>query len=392
MATVYDYLQWRGDLTFDERPFNDADNLILSTLVYLDFSDILPNEEQGTSMRLEDACRALITKSGGDIKPYVRSLAKLDTRFVEALLQTRRFCDVRLSAYVDRVVEKRSLQFAAMQTDLPHAGTYLAFRGTDTTLVGWRENFRLSYTITEAQHEAARYLLRAIVRVRDVSEQIRVGGHSKGGNLAEFAATHCPAHLRRHILRVYSNDGPSLVPEVTKVRTQEVLGSTFCHIVPAFSVIGMLFTREDDPLRVVKSYGQGIEQHDPTTWQVLPDGLDRTDTLSSECMVLNRTIASWIDGVELEEREQMIREVFDALQAGGATTFDQIVSSREQIKQVISALSSCDRHTRDIVLDLVQSVASSSVGVIGRAAKDFVAEARRRLPGKPGPRTEIATE
>ncbi len=273
MASIYDYLYWRADLTFEDRPFNDVDNLILSSLAYLDLKGIVPTEEQGGLIPLSFACKQFLKRTGGDIEPYVRSLAKISIEFVTLLAQTKRFGSARLSAYEDVVDNTRSLQFAALCIELPSEGTYVAFRGTDTSLVGWRENLMLSYTITEAQREAVSYLERAVSRIEDSNAPIRVGGHSKGGNLAEYAVAFCPERVRERVRRVYSNDSPGMAPEVLPEDVRAMLGDKLHRIVPAYSVIGMLFARENDRHAIVASSATGLEQHDLTTWQVSRDSI-----------------------------------------------------------------------------------------------------------------------
>ena len=392
MANVHDYLQWRGDLTFAERHFNDADNLILATLSYLDFTGIVPAEVAGGSIALGDACHKLIERPGGDIASSVRSLAKIDTRFVELLAVSKRFRDARLCAYVDETDEARALQFAAITIDLPDAGTYVSYRGTDSTLVGWREDFMLSFCVTEAQREAAGYLERALRQEDRQEVTIRVGGHSKGGNLAEYAAACCPDELRGRIARVYSNDGPGMAPEVMEVESRELLGDRFRHIVPTYSVIGMLFAREDEPRMIVKSSGVGIGQHDPTTWQLTRSGIDEAHELQGDCMVLNEAVARWAAGVPLDERERVVNEVFDALEVGGATRFDEIASSPEGLQQVLHALGSTDERTHDLVMALVEGTVSSSMAAARRStkivldgwrrgARELADDAARRLQG-----------
>ena len=212
--------------------------------------------------------------------------------------------------YVDEVDEERALQFAAVQIDMP-AETYVSFRGTDSTLVGWREDFMLSFTVTESQREAAGYLERAIARATEQGKMVRVGGHSKGGNLAEYAAALCPEELRERIVRVYSNDGPGMAPEVMSIDSRKVLGGKLRRIVPSYSIIGMLFARETDEQIVVRSTGSSINQHDPTTWQVMRSGVDEALGLQKECVVLNKAIAEWAAGFTLIERARAIDEVFE---------------------------------------------------------------------------------
>ena len=375
MANMHDYLRWRGDLSFGERPFNDVDNLVLSTLCYLDFAGIVPGEWERGGISLAHACQRLLDKAGNDISPYVRSLAQVDASFVQLMAWSRRFGSATLRAYVDEVDDARALQFSALQVDLPDAGTYVAFRGTDSTLVGWREDFITSFQVTEAQHEARRYLERAIERVGD--HPVMVGGHSKGGNLAEYAATRCVDGLRWRITRVYTNDGPGMAPEVMRADSREVLGRRLVRIVPSYSVVGMLFAREGDKRTIALSSGTGIGQHDPTTWQVTAVGFEEQADLLPDCKVVNQAIASWAEGLSLDERAEVTKEVFDALGAGGARTFAEVTASPESLQKVLAALDSCDEQTRRVARALVDSVIDTSVDAATRAMREVVDQWRK---------------
>jgi len=389
MATIHDYLRWRGDLTFEERPFNDVDNLVLSALAYLDFTDIAPTEEQGGQVFVRDACARLLERAGNDLAPFVRSLAKIDEEFVRLLMTSIRFGTGRLHSYEDVVNKQHALQFAAMQVGLPGAGTYVAFRGTDNTIVGWRENFMLSFAVTEAQHEAARYLRRALGHLvqsgdRDVEhdatcheQDIYVGGHSKGGTLAEFAARSCTNAELARITRVYSNDGPSMAEEVMGTQTEAAhatLGNKLRRIVPTYSVVGMLFARSDEPRIVVPSSENGIAQHDLTTWQVTRDTVMTVPELQRDCRVLNQVISRWMREIPLEERAQVTKQIFDALEAGGATSLDQIVSSPENLQHVLHALGKADDKAREVALSLIQCAVDSSVEAVRTAARRILAK------------------
>jgi len=396
MATIHDYLRWRGDLSFGERPFNVVDNIVLSAMAYLDFTGIVPSEDEGGDVLVKDACAQLLERAGDDIAPFVRSLAKIDEEFVRLLTQSDRFGNARLRGYKDVVDKEQALQFAAMQVELPHAGTYVAFRGTDNTIVGWRENFMLSFTVTAAQREAAHYLRRALGRLsegRSVethgqsaddaqdARAIYVGGHSKGGTLAEFAARSCTDQEQSLITRVYSNDGPGMAEEVILAQDngldptgRQPTDDKLIRIVPTYSVIGMLFAEDDEPRTIVKSSENGISQHDLTTWQVTRDGLEEADHLQRDCLLANQVIARWMQEYALDERAQVITDVFDALEAGGATSFDQIVSSPEQLQRVLHALSQSDDKTREVALSLIQSAVDSSVEAVRTAARQLLAK------------------
>ena len=380
MANITDYLRWRGDLAFSERPFNDVDNLVLSALACLDFTGIVPKEE-GIDVALGDACRELLRRSGGRIGKYVRSLARVDAAFVGALSSAERFAKARLSNYVDVVDERRSLQFAALLVTLPGSDAYVAFRGTDDTLVGWRENLMLSYEVTAAQQEAVAYLERVAAKVDASVGKVMVGGHSKGGNLAEFASRMCSSETSSRLARVYSNDGPGIDPTVVPRRRLARLDDRFHRIVPSYSVVGMLYANEE-PHIIVGSDERGIAQHDLMSWRVGRDAMEEApDGLDEDCIVMNRVLRDWVASLSFRERRRCVDEIFDALGAGGAEHLDEIASSPERLQDVLRAVRNTDGHTRDIVLMLVQGAAAASVDSVKKSASKAVKDARKLLFG-----------
>lgn len=370
MPNIHEYLLWRGDVTLEERPFNDVDNIILSALAYLDFTGVVPKGGTDESVSLREACRKLIAKGSGDVTPFVRSIAKIDTRLVRLTAESNRFGTARLRAYVDIVDVSRALQFAAIQIDLPNGETYVSYRGTDSTIVGWREDFMLSFTVTEAQRMASSYLRHVLARTKDEQRSLRVGGHSKGGNLAEYAAACCTNEQLKRIVRIYSNDGPRVAPEVKPRDNREALAIRFRHIVPSYSVVGMLFAGPDDVHIIVKSTGVGIGQHDLTTWQVMRTGVVEALALQPDCVAINQAIAKWTEGISLKERERVTNEVFDALESGGATRFEEIATSASGLQQVLKALGSTDERTQELALALVDGTVGTSMGAARKATLD----------------------
>ena len=160
MGTIDDYLLWRGDLSFAERPFNDCDNVICSCISYLDLVSFVPKEGESGSTSVHDALRSLLAASGGDISPYVRSMANITAETLELLAESRRFGPLALHDMVDVFVPERLVQASAVTIDVTPHESYVSFRGTDSTLVGWQEDFMLSFTVTEAQEISAEYLAR----------------------------------------------------------------------------------------------------------------------------------------------------------------------------------------------------------------------------------------
>ena len=392
MADMRDYLELRGDIRLSERPFNDVDNLVLSTLAYLDLTGIVGGEctagekdapaGSAGNVTVAEACSELLRRADGDLSPYVRSLASVDERFVRALGASARFGTARLVDYVDVRDEERVLQFSAVTVELdtgarPGAAgeptapeTYVAFRGTDTTLVGWREDFILTFAVTEAQREAAAYLERALARAAASGRRVRVGGHSKGGNLAAYAAAVCPEALRSHIERVYSNDGPGMDPDVVPVRCVDAMGERYTRILPRYSVVGRLFS-DSAPCTIVESSATRTLQHDPLSWQVRTNGFVEAEGFDPECVVVGRAFATWLARLEPSDRELVTNELFDALEVGGATSFEDLFSSVGAAQQVLAALGDLDPRSAELIRDLVGEL----VGASAAATRDAVAEA-----------------
>lgn len=371
MADVRDYLELRGDITLAERPFNDVDNLVLATASYLDLTGIAPAPGEQGGVRLTDACAELLARSGGDVSTRVRSLATIDERFVVALGGSARFGDARVRDYVDVRSDELVMQFSAMTFDLAPGMTYVAFRGTDTTLVGWRENFHLSFAVTEAQRAAAAYLERELERATGEGRRVLVGGHSKGGNLAAYAVASCPVALAGAIACAWSNDGPGMDRSVMPVSCYDVVGERYRRILPAYSVVGRLFS-DNAPCQVVRSSATRTLQHDPLTWQVGPAGFLGADGPDPECLVASGVFSTWLARLAPEDRRLLTDELFDALAAGGAERFEDVLSSPAAAQKVLSALGGIDRRTYDMMWRLVGELASGTA----LAARDAVA---RRL-------------
>lgn len=370
MFHMNDYLAWRGDLRFDERPLNEVDALVLSCLSYLDFTGFVPGPGAG-GVSLSAACLALADEAGEDVSGRVRSLATLDAEYLRRLASSRRFGDLVLHDYVDQIDEGSSLQFAALRATLPDEDEFVSLRGTDSTLVGWREDFMLSFTVTEAQRRAAAYCAEALRGLAARGRDAYLGGHSKGGNLVAFAALSCPEGLRPRIREAYSFDGPGMAPEIMPQSPSSLLGDRFHHVCPEHSVIGMLLSRPEDPHAFVRSDGSGMLQHDPMTWECLPDGLARAEGLDDDARRVDEAIAAWVSQIDLDHRAEFVSELFGVLGAGGAATFEEVLQP-PSIQAVLAAAVSVSDQSRELVRRLV----GATVDAYRTSAGERVAEAR----------------
>ena len=230
MGNINTYLKWRGDLTFTERSFCEADNLALAILSYLNFSQIVDSGEQEISIKSAYEKYHLL---GWEL-PFQCGLYE---ELFRNLAMSRRFGNARLSFYREIFSEESTTQFAAVQIALEDGSFYLAFRGTDDSIIGWQEDFQMGSAVIPAQREAVRYLN----EVMCPGKIYRIGGHSKGGNLSLYSALHCREELKGSIFEVYNNDGPGLSSDIVEQERFAQVEKKLFWIIPEYSVIGTLF-------------------------------------------------------------------------------------------------------------------------------------------------------
>lgn len=322
---LQDYVRWRGDLTLAERPFNVVDNLALAAVSYLNLAGIVPALASGETVSIQEAAerlearRTLVTTDlalGFD----ERRLPIVDASVLTDLAGSARFAKARLADFVDELDVTTGLQFAAVTIHLDDGSSYVSFRGTDVTILGWREDFTMSFQTIPAQRAAARYLADHIAAA---PAAVRVGGHSKGGNLAVFAAASLPDQELEQVLAVYDNDGPGFAPEVLEPARLSRLDGRVVKIIPEFAVVGLLFDTTEKA-RIVRSDAPGILQHYITSWQVERDDIVEVDRIKPRAEIVKRAIDEWLEAVGPQERRVFTADFFDALSAGGATLISEV--------------------------------------------------------------------
>lgn len=381
MSTYLDYLEWRGDLTMNERPFNEVDNLILSELVYFHFDQLL--DENG---RLYLTIRELYERYQALEAP--RSYWNNDPiPLLIPCAQSKRFGDVIVTDFENIVDQKQGIQFSAATFHLCDGTRYVAFRGTDSSIVGWREDCNFSFMEkTPAQSEALRYLEAAVKAHRG---GIRVGGHSKGGNLAVYAAAFCTSHQRR-ILEVYSNDGPGFNQYiVSSPHYQKVLPKVKL-IIPDASIISILLSNKQDKIIIRSSAEDGAHQHLPYTWLVQCDHFVRADSQTSSSILLNELVSKWLDSMNDEEKKLFISTVFDVMEASGVLTLEELNANRWiSYNAIIKAVTEQSEEARRGVLDSVKKLAEASKDIFWDEAKKRFEPFRHRKRSQEGESPKI---
>ena len=357
---MLDYVRTELD-TFDGRGFCTVDSLVLSWLVYtrLPADDPALAPARGwEGVRLADLYRAeyFATYYAGmwGEEPGLDLLA--------AVAASPRFRDVRVMGYVDATDPQAEKQFAAMTFRLTEDLSYVAFRGTDASLVGWKEDFNLAYRCpVPSQTEAARYLGAVAARV---DGDLLVGGHSKGGNLAVYAAARAPGGVGDRVRRIFSHDGPGFLAEFLATEDYRRVGPRVDKTIPQSSVVGMLLEQQEG-YRVVRSNRAMIWQHDPFSWVVEGCDLVTLDGLTADARYLNRTVSAWLGSRTVKERERFIDTLYSVIDLGDVSTTHELRADwRRSIHVRARAFAELDAETRSFVTQTLTALVSLGVRVV----------------------------
>jgi len=356
MANLFDYLIWRGDLTFAQSPLNQVDNLILAWLAYADYQDIVPAPGASDSVSIAGTARLLERRARPGKGGLLSALNPMSTaaRVLERAAQTRRFGPLRLTWFADRLDYDRQTQFAAVTVLIGEEFAYLSFRGTDHSLVGWKEDFCMSFMPSvPAQGEALAYLESAAAHLR--SRRLYAGGHSKGGNLAVYASVACAPEIQDRILAVYNNDGPGFHDEalLTGGAYQRMLGRIET-IVPRSSVVGLLFERPER-CAVVKSAQIGLLQHNALNWEVRGAEFVREPSVTRQSALLSLTLKEWLRGLDEKHLREFVDTLFSVLESTGAKTLEELTTKKLKLAAgLFETMRNLDTETRRMLLTVVR--------------------------------------
>lgn len=344
MTNIMDYIKWRGDLLFTQDPPNAVDALVFCTISYIRFLGKVV-EESATPILLKDAAEELFSAEDADR----RGRNKNDLELLREAAKSQRFGHTKLVHYQDQFVPLQDTQFAAVTFLLDDGSLFIAFRGTDDTLVGWKEDFNMCFQQTvPAQRLAVQY-------TRDIfaeySNPMRLAGHSKGGNLAVFAAARSSPMVQVQILDVYNNDGPGFSEYMMGDPGYLQMVPKIHTFVPQSSMIGMIMDHEE-PYTIVKSNQVSILQHDTFSWEIVGKDFVRMESLTDDSKLFNRTIKNWLAGMTHEERNKMVDVLFDLLSSGDTESASEIFRLKN-LKKYAKAIGTNDETRKILTEDFI---------------------------------------
>lgn len=364
MRNIITYTRENFD-TFEVRPFCPVDSLILSAAAYIHFPKVFPEVTGFQGMTVQQLYRAEFFE-----EMFHGILTAEDTKkLFTAMAASPRFRSVKIMGYTEQFDSVAEKQFSAVTFQISPSLCYIAFRGTDSTFVGWKEDFNMAFKYPiPSQEEAVRYMENAALYC---SGSIYTGGHSKGGNLAVYASAMCRENVRCRISRIFSHDGPGFTAETLKsARFQQILPLVE-KTMPQSSIVGLLFENQKEYHIVKSNQIGGIMQHDPYTWTLEKEDFVYTEKITKDAKYADQTLNDWVRQISEEDRERFIDSLYGVLNANDLTTLESFRTNwHKNIPAAIHAASQLDSDTKRFLLRTIKELASLGIKNISTAFKN----------------------
>ena len=368
MDNLSDYILWMGDYPISLTGFHEPDVVILCLLSYIDFRPAFTAERR--SIPLKDTLPIL---QGNGLRVMITGDSKEHEKIYETAAKSKRFGELILSDYVDLLDDSPTVQFSAVCF---HGSdwSFIAYRGTDSSVTGWKEDFMISFTKTEAQELALNY-------AKDHLTDDRIwymGGHSKGGNEVLYASAMLPEETLNKVRHIYLLDGPGLCPEVTDVDITRRIDGKATRIIPEFSIVGKLFEPEISDTRIVQSSAMGIEQHGLATWAIDHGKLAYAEENDSVSEWLCESLNEWIGTIPQDDRPVFVEEFFDAISAGGTTDLNMLrQGSWSDIDAILKRIDASSELTKKVLTELPRRAFQNALDQVRQKIEETAASRKK---------------
>ena len=359
---VFKYIDKYGSYDFNKEPFNDVDAAIFSFLPYVDFNGVVDKKK----ISLSDAC-ILHKKLHKEINNELIA-CKDATKMFYYLMNTKRYSNCLLYNYY--YVGNDDVQFGAICIKYNKNDVFISYEGTDLMVSGWHENLVLCYEYPSLSHRMAiDYLNKNFLFNND---NLIIGGHSKGGNLALVASINCNMFVKKKIKKIYSMDGPGLLPKVLNSVKYKSIQNRYIHVIPHNSYVGILLESSDD--YVIKSNKDGFLAHDFLYWDISDNFLTKA-SLSSFSKRIRGSINGYLSSLSLVQLKNTIYNfdyIFGKLKI---KSFSNFTKDKKRLLKFVDEIKRLDVDSRKILLGLLEVIFNS----IGGAARDDFREWKNNL-------------
>ncbi len=345
MGNIIEYIENNMN-SLSEKGFNAVDSLVLSKLSYADFKGLVNGiYERARCVRIKDLHRA---EMFGSMFRNVREMEN-NKMFISALAASPRFRDIKMNFYINNMDPVTEKQFSAVTYFLDDKTAYIAFRGTDATLIGWKEDFNMAFISPVPSQEDGVTYLNAVARKIPKATKLRVGGHSKGGNIAVYSSINCNTTVQKRIINVYNHDGPGFKENLFESDGFKIIKDRINTTLPESSLVGMLLQYHAD-YSVVKSSRRGIMQHEPYSWVVEGDDFSYIENIKSSAMFRNRMLNQWLDSMTDEKRKLLVDALFQVIEKTESDDFNQLFKDwHTGITSILGAMKNIDADSKKFI-------------------------------------------
>lgn len=363
---ILDYLSWRNDVPLSVSPFNDVDSMILSEIAYIELDGMV--SDKGNFISVADVEKMFFEKYDYDYILENETFTKRAPLLLKDMAKGERFKNMTMAYYINEVEKGIDKQFSAVTFQLDDGTVFVAFRGTDNSVTGWKEDFNMLWSSETAGAKSSVLYLNKIGEAFD--KPLRVGGHSKGGNFAIYASIYCDKEIQDRIINVYNNDGPGFKDEIINSKEYKNIYDRIISIIPDSSVIGLLLY-SNVKNKVVKSSASGIYQHDGLTWLTNKDGFVEAE-LSQMSLFIEKSMGGWLEKTDEETRKSLTDSIFMAIEATGNETFREISNQKwKSAEAVISTLTKLPKEKQKELMDAIKLLIQSGGDAVGEFLPKF---------------------
>lgn len=336
MGIIFDYLDQVAYDSIYDTPFNELDMLMLTEITYLPFDQIVSDQ-----MSPDCTCRFFeaAEKVTQDLSMLV---TKNRLKLLEKVASSTRFKNIKLMGYVNDIDPDVQKQFAAMIFKIKPDSYVLTFRGTDDSIIGWKEDFHMTYMDqVPAQKTAVNYLRKAMDALPG---QFILTGHSKGGNLASYAASQIEPEYQERIQSIYSYDAPGLNHSVITSQGYQTISDKIKRYIPQGSIVGMMLETPKQAQIVKSTAIGGLAQHDTFSWQIADQTFVLLDNLNPDSLQVDKTLKNWVDSVSDEELKDFFDLFFGLILDAGISSINDL-TKLENFNKILAVFENANALT-----------------------------------------------
>ena len=360
MGIIFDYLDQVAYDSIYDIPFNELDMLMLTEITYLPFDQIVSDQiSPDCTCRLFEAAE----KMPQDLSMLV---TKNRLKLLEKIASSTRFKNIKLMGYVNDIDPDVQKQFAAMIFKIKPETYVLTFRGTDDSIIGWKEDFHMTYMDqVPAQKTAVNYLRKAMDALPG---QFILTGHSKGGNLASYAASQIEPEYQERIQSIYSYDAPGLNHSVITSQGYQTISEKIKRYIPQGSIVGMMLETPKQAQIVKSTAIGGLAQHDTFSWQISDQTFVLLDNLNPDSLQVDKTLKNWVDSVSDEELKDFFDLFFGLILDAGISSINDL-TKLENFNKILAVFENANALT-DEERDMLTRLAKLLVDMRYQSWKD----------------------